>query len=625
MAFEGQPPFDKNPHDTILSADWNLIGTRLDELDDLNVNLSGDDMTGPLTIAGALNVGTNDVAEDTLHVRGSLRIESASPALIVKRTANTNATGLQIRNSDDNTVAHIHASGNASPSLRFRVGPPNAPLSVPVRMSIDNDGDVGIGTTSIADRLHAAGGNIRAESTAPAFVAQRTSNTGRAGFQIRNSDNNSVAFISSSNIANANLDFRVGPANATPTSLPIRMTIDNDGNLGVGDSNPEANLHVQTSNDTRVLVMSGSNDISSLDLFENLSGGIGGRLKYDGTSSNIFSIGTFDNGTESLPLRFRRNVNRVGVLTDDPKVPLHIMGGNDVTLADNTGYLLIGDQDGSNLVMDNNEIQARNNGSNSTLFLNNEGGSIGLGGPTFGPGADFAEMFESTNGKKIPAGTAVVLEGGKVRAAKKNESPMGVATETPGNLHGVYVHWPGKYLRDAAGAIIKKKKRVDIKKPKTKLVKKQRPKMVVRKIKEETVKEVIVFENGKYIKKMVPEVIEKQVSQPEVELHDLFDEEGNLTGTYEVPVMEEVEKEEVVVGKNGEPVMVKTGKFEYRYEAQLNPAFDPEREYVSRLERDEWNAVALMGQVVIRKGQPVADNWVKMWEVSPKTDMWLIK
>lgn len=632
MAFAGQPPFNKNPHDTILSADWNLIGTRLDELDSQNVNRAGaDDMTGPLTIAGALNVGSNAVAEDILHVRGNARFEAASPALVIKRSNDGQAAGLQIRNSDDTTVAHIHASTAVNPDLTFRVGPPNAPFSVPARLTITNDGNVGIGATTINDRLHVSGGNVRAEATSPVFIAQRTSNTGAAGLQIRNNNDNSVAFVQSSGTANGDLYFRVGPETASPTSLPVRMTIGNDGDVGIGDTTPDARLHVANAGDVRALISSSLNAICTLDLFESLSsGGLGGRIKYDGAEPNVLSIGTVLNGAESLPLQFRRGVNRVGILTNDPRAPLHITGGTGVTLANDTGYFLIGDQSGANVVFDTNEIQARSNGSPSTLFLNfwtqgGSGGSIWLGGTTIGPGADFAELLESTDKQKIPAGTTVVLEAGKIRPAGKGEKPVGVVTDTPGTLHGVPSEWPQKYLRDEVGVVVKKKKRIEIKKPKMKKVKSQRPKMVRRKIKEKVVREQVVLENGKYVQKLVTEEVTKDIMEPKTEIHDLFDESGHKIGTHQVPVMEDVEEEIEVLDKAGNPVMVGTGEFEYQLEPQLNSRYDSKLKYVSRLDRDEWNAVALVGQVIVRKGQPVADDWVKMREISTETDLWLIK
>lgn len=62
---------------------------------------------------------------------------------------------------------------------------------------------------------------------------------------------------------------------------------------------------------------------------------------------------------------------------------LHITSGNDVGLTDNlSGYLMMGSQSGSNMVLDNNEIQVRNNGASTHLYLQNGGGNVFIGDAT---------------------------------------------------------------------------------------------------------------------------------------------------------------------------------------------------------------------------------------------------
>ena len=57
----------------------------------------------------------------------------------------------------------------------------------------------------------------------------------------------------------------------------------------------------------------------------------------------------------------------------------------------------------------------------------------------------------------------------------------------------------------------------------------------------------------------------------------------------------------------------------------LNPQYDPNLEYISRENRDEWNVVGLVGQVPILKTQPKHPSWIKMYDVSDTVEMWLIK
>lgn len=62
-----------------------------------------------------------------------------------------------------------------------------------------------------------------------------------------------------------------------------------------------------------------------------------------------------------------------------PSVPLEVAGGTDASLAGG-GFLVIGDDDQTNIVIDNNEIIARNDGGQASLHLNHDGGGVVTGG-----------------------------------------------------------------------------------------------------------------------------------------------------------------------------------------------------------------------------------------------------
>jgi hypothetical protein len=57
---------------------------------------------------------------------------------------------------------------------------------------------------------------------------------------------------------------------------------------------------------------------------------------------------------------------------------LHITGGTDLDLTQNTGFMTLGYVLGVNMVLDNNEIQARNNGAANNLFIQSMGGDVRL-------------------------------------------------------------------------------------------------------------------------------------------------------------------------------------------------------------------------------------------------------
>ena len=60
---------------------------------------------------------------------------------------------------------------------------------------------------------------------------------------------------------------------------------------------------------------------------------------------------------------------------------VQIASGQDASYS-NDGYLQIGSKTGLNIVYDNNEILARNNGSAATLIMQNDGGAVSIGGGT---------------------------------------------------------------------------------------------------------------------------------------------------------------------------------------------------------------------------------------------------
>ena len=90
----------------------------------------------------------------------------------------------------------------------------------------------------------------------------------------------------------------------------------------------------------------------------------------DATSTGALIYGEFDGDGK---LRFNANV---GIENSSPDTKLHILGGLDASLLSGSGYFVLGSITGANIVMDENEIIARNNGSTTILYLNREGGEI---------------------------------------------------------------------------------------------------------------------------------------------------------------------------------------------------------------------------------------------------------
>lgn len=75
---------------------------------------------------------------------------------------------------------------------------------------------------------------------------------------------------------------------------------------------------------------------------------------------------------------FEFNNAYVGLGTNEPDARLHIHNGTDADTIDG-GYIVLGDLGGENIVIDNNEIIARNDSSTSDLYLQMHGGNVGIG------------------------------------------------------------------------------------------------------------------------------------------------------------------------------------------------------------------------------------------------------
>ena len=58
---------------------------------------------------------------------------------------------------------------------------------------------------------------------------------------------------------------------------------------------------------------------------------------------------------------------------------------------------------------------------------------------------------------------------------------------------------------------------------------------------------------------------------------------------------------------------------------QLNPSFDDTKTYVSREDRQEWDAIGMVGKLRIRKGQTTGTRWIKMRDISDTVEEWLVR
>jgi hypothetical protein len=433
-----------------------------------------------------------------------------------------------------------------------------------------------------------------------------------------------------------------------------RVTVAEGGNVGIGTSNPLSvigNGSLKHSLETTGWILARGNG-------ENTWGDPSSRIgvmKAGGSDNDAWWISANPNNTFAVHqggVGDRLTINKsgnVGIGTTAPNHIFHVKTYDAVGLFESTGsqaYLRFSTRDGidhrvefCNRPVGRAAIWVAGYGDAFNVTRN---GNVGIG--THIPihklqvegnlhvrnwatvGSDYSEYFESQNGKTIPQGTAVVLENGKVRRANKNETPLGIISANPGMASGVHVEWPKKYLQDEFGNQITEEYQEEIMAPKKEKVKKERQKMEKKKVKEKVTRTEIVKVKGKYCQKEVIDTIEREIEEPVFKEMDLYDAGGkDVIGKHRIPVMETYEEEIDVLDEQGQPVMKGTGKFETRTRPKINPEYDETKEYIPREKRPEWNCVGLLGQLPLRKGQPVADSWVKIKDISKDVELWLVK
>jgi hypothetical protein len=177
-----------------------------------------------------------------------------------------------------------------------------------------------------------------------------------------------------------------GTASSGESALE-KMRLNFAGNLGLGTTSPVARVHIDLSEvDLNEAVIINNASRESNIQFKNNNVDVG----FVQATATDLRIGTNAGNEAGLVAVRTGGLNRlivskegmVGVGTGLPTAPLHVQFGTSVTSGGN-GFVQLGSSSSTNLVMDNNEIQARNNGSASNLFLQNNGGNVRIGDGDF--------------------------------------------------------------------------------------------------------------------------------------------------------------------------------------------------------------------------------------------------
>jgi hypothetical protein len=147
--------------------------------------------------------------------------------------------------------------------------------------------------------------------------------------------------------------------------------------VGVGTSTPGTKLHINGINE--LLRLGSSNPQISFYQGSTATG----TLYLDANDLKLATYATNNTGKVMVRVNGGDRLTvapdgNVGIATTTPLSRLHIASGDDASLTAN-GFMMLGSEASGNIVIDNNEIIARNNGATSTLFLQNNGGPVQIG------------------------------------------------------------------------------------------------------------------------------------------------------------------------------------------------------------------------------------------------------
>jgi hypothetical protein len=225
-------------------------------------------------------------------------------------------------------------------ALDFYVGTWNNNADVgTAKMSIVENGNVGIGTTSPYSLLDLNGGIGINNVTAP---TDNVSDSQRAGIGWKANNSNIVlsTLITTNNDGawGGHLSFYTRPS--TSGLIPERMRITSSGNVGIGTTSPGYKLHVEgTSWFTAEQAISYTNAIQTMyggtgySLFRMYGNSNGVEMQIDAHSHNsgAATIGTYTNSdvfikTNQTNKMVVKAAGNVGIGTDSPSHKLHVSG-----------------------------------------------------------------------------------------------------------------------------------------------------------------------------------------------------------------------------------------------------------------------------------------------------------
>ena len=374
-----------------------------------------------ITSGGLVGIGT--ASPDTL-----LHLEGAEPTLRIFDSANTlnQESTIQFGTEPGNrTQAEISSinlnAGNAAGGLIFRT---NEGSSLEERMRIDNNGNVGIGTTSPNALLHVS------HATAPTFRLSRTG-TGQIWHQAIDSSGR----------------FLINEAASEGGTQYTRLAIDDDGNVGIGVAAPTSILDVnggsangfkiQAANAATEYALHATTSDGTSRLWVGGTGNVGIATTTPATKLQIDQYTVGSNGTQDA-------IGTASIFTNSGSDGLYLGVKN--ASYPNRGYALKVTNNGVN-----SDFTIKEHGLTGERFTIQTGGNVGIG--TTSP----ANRLSVTGSSTLQACVAKIT---RMQASASNDtytfevdSSAHTSNMTAGGAFGVKINSGKAFKIDGQGVI----------------------------------------------------------------------------------------------------------------------------------------------------------------------------
>ena len=316
-----------------ISSDGNVgIGT---DSPSAKLKIEGNAATNGLSIKSAANTGTypfmvtwsEGTEGDAFCVDSNLNVgigtNSPDSLLHIESTLDTSSPIFTIENDDAKQIelGVVRSVAGTNPNtsflaydddLRFIAG--SGTTNEVVR--IKSDGNVGIGTTTVDDKLHILGDSTKIQQQGQGGITLKFNHGNNASINSDINIANIKSFVSSgsSGSEGGGLAFETKPTSGAATE---RMRITSGGNVGIGTDNPQNTLHLGDNTNT----LAGTLRIDSFvaNQFWKIEPGTNTlNIKdYDGTALQSFD------GANNYVLF---NGGNVGIGTTSPNAKLHAVG-----------------------------------------------------------------------------------------------------------------------------------------------------------------------------------------------------------------------------------------------------------------------------------------------------------